>query len=318
MVVFFRTTKIVDFSFNGKSKLWNPSEKQKNEHRAHGLNGEPRFKSENTDVDPFNPFHRCSHKKLYICKKSVFMSLPYHIGRYFVFLVRVFARPEKQKLYLRNILTEIWNLGIGSIGIVAIISVFIGAVITLQTAYNVTSPLFPLYLIGLGARDSMILEFSSTMVGLILAGKVGSSIAGEIGTMRVTEQIDALEIMGINPASFLVMPKVTAMLLISPSLNILSVFIGLFGGFLAVVSTGVIPVNDYLYGLQLSFIPFYAVYSIVKSVFFAFIITSVSAYQGYYVKGGSLEVGRAGTRAVVYSSVLILIFNLVLTQLLLA
>jgi phospholipid/cholesterol/gamma-HCH transport system permease protein len=246
------------------------------------------------------------------------MSLPFHIGRYFVFLVRVFARPEKQRLYLRNILTEIWNLGIGSIGIVAIISIFIGAVITLQTAYNITSPLFPLYLIGLGARDSMILEFSSTMVGLILAGKIGSSIASEIGTMRVTEQIDALEIMGINPASFLVMPKVTAMLLISPTLNIISVFIGLFGGYLAVMATSVIPVNDFLYGLTLSFIPYYATYSIVKSVFFAFIITSVSAYQGYYVKGGSLEVGRASTRAVVYSSILILIFNLILTQLLLA
>ncbi|MDD2562797.1 MAG: ABC transporter permease [Salinivirgaceae bacterium] len=246
------------------------------------------------------------------------MSTFFHIGRYFTFLFRIFAKPEKQRLYLKNIFTEIWYLGIDSIGIVAIISFFIGAVITLQTAYNVTSPIFPLYLIGLGARDSMILEFSSTIVGLILAGKIGSSIAGEIGTMRVTEQIDALEIMGINPASFLVMPKVMAMLIFSPVLNILSVFIGLVGGYIAVMTTSVIPVSEYLYGLSLAFIPYYMFYSIIKSVIFSFIITSVSAYQGYYTNGGSLEVGKASTRAVVHSSILILIFNLILTQLLLA
>ncbi len=246
------------------------------------------------------------------------MNFFYLAGQYFVFLRRVFAKPEKQKLYLRNILTELWNLGVGSLGIVVIISAFIGAVITLQTAYNVTSPLFPLFLIGLGTRDSMILEFSSTIVSLILAGKVGSSIAGEIGTMRVTEQIDALEIMGVNSASFLIMPKIVAMVLIAPVLNILSVFIGIFGGFLTIEATAVIPTEDFLYGLTVEFIPFYVTYSLIKSVVFSFIITSVSSFQGYYVKGGSLEVGRAGTRAVVYSSILILIFNLILTQLLLA
>ena len=246
------------------------------------------------------------------------MALAFHIGRYFAFLFRVFSKPEKQRLYLKNILTEIWSLGIGSIGIVAIISIFIGAVITLQTSYNVTSPLFPLYLIGLGVRDSMILEFSSTMVGLILAGKIGSSIAGEIGTMRVTEQIDALEIMGINPASFLVMPKIMAMLIISPALNIFSVFIGLVGGSFVVLATSVIPAPAYLYGLTLSFIPFYLLYSFIKRTFFSFILISVSAYQGYFTKGGSLEVGKSSTRAVVYSSILILVFNLILTQLLLA
>lgn len=242
----------------------------------------------------------------------------FDIGRYIVFISRVFARPEKQKLYLRNIISEIWSLGIGSLGIVVIISVFIGAVITLQTAYNVTHPLFPLHYIGLGVRDSMMLEFSSTMVGLILAGKVGSSIAGEIGTMRVTEQIDALEIMGINPASFLVMPKTVGLMIIIPSITIISVAIGLLGGYLAILATSVIPLDDYLFGLTLDFRPYFLSYSIAKGLIFAFIITTVSAYQGYYVKGGSLEVGKAGTRGVVYSSILILIFNLVLTQLLLA
>ncbi|HQA76631.1 MAG TPA: ABC transporter permease, partial [Salinivirgaceae bacterium] len=181
------------------------------------------------------------------------MQFFYNIGRYFVFVKRVFAKPEKYKLYLLNIIKEIWSLGVGSLGIVAIISVFIGAVIALQSAYNVTSPLFPLYYIGLGVRDSMMLEFSSTIVGLILAGKVGSSIASEIGTMRVTEQIDALEIMGINPASFLIMPKTIGMLIFSPLLTILSVTIGILGGYLAVLVTSVIPLQDYLFGLTLDF-----------------------------------------------------------------
>lgn len=246
------------------------------------------------------------------------MQFLYNIGRYFVFVKRVFAKPEKPKLYLLNIVREIWNLGVGSLGIVAIISVFIGAVIALQTAYNVTNPLFPLYYIGLGVRDSMMLEFSSTIVGLILAGKVGSSIASEIGTMRVTEQIDALEIMGINPASFLIMPKTIGMLIFSPILTILSVTIGILGGYLAVLATAIIPLQDYLFGLTLDFVPYYLVYSIIKGLVFAFIITTVSGYQGYYASGGSLEVGKASTQGVVYSSILILIFNLILTQLLLA
>lgn len=245
------------------------------------------------------------------------MQLFFNIGRYFVFVKRVFTKPEKPKLYLFSIIREVWSLGVGSLGIVATISVFIGAVIALQSAYNVTNPLFPLYYIGLGVRDSMMLEFSSTIVGLILAGKVGSSIASEIGTMRVTEQIDALEIMGINPASFLIMPKTIGMLIFSPILTILSVTIGILGGYLAVLVTSVIPLQDYMFGLTLDFVPYYLGYSIIKSLVFAFIITTVSGYQGYYVSGGSLEVGKASTQGVVYSSILILIFNLILTQLLL-
>jgi phospholipid/cholesterol/gamma-HCH transport system permease protein len=242
----------------------------------------------------------------------------FHIGRYSSFIFKVFGKPERFSIYFRNFFVESWSLGIGSLGIVLIISFFMGAVVTLQTAYNFESPIIPLYLIGLTARDSMLLEFSSTIVALILAGKVGSNIASEMGTMRVTEQIDALEIMGINPAAFLVRPKILGMMFIVPFLTVISMFIGMVGGFLASVGTGVLTAHDYIYGLHYAFIPWYIFYSLIKSVVFAFLYTSVPAYFGYHVKGGALEVGKASTRAVVISSILILIFNLILTQLLLA
>lgn len=246
------------------------------------------------------------------------MKLFFHLGRYMVLMVKVFAKPQKNYIYYRQIVREIESIGINSLGIVLIISVFMGAVITLQTAYNFENPIIPLYLIGLTARDSMILEFSSTVVGLILAGKVGSSIASEIGTMRVTEQIDALEIMGVNSAGYLILPKIVAAVFINPFLTIISIFVGIIGGYLAVLFTGVITLYDYVYGIHYAFIPFYITYTLVKTVFFAFIITSVSAYFGYYTEGGALEVGRSSTKAVVYSSVIILLFNVILTQLLLA
>jgi len=209
------------------------------------------------------------------------------------------------------------KLGLNSVGIVVIISVFMGAVITLQTAYNTSSPFLPTYIIGLAARDSIILEFSSTIVALILSGKVGSNIASEIGTMRITEQIDALEIMGVNSAGFLVLPKIVATVFFFPVLTILSIFVGIFGGWLVGEFTGAITTMDYIKGIQWGFVPFYVTYSLAKTVVFAFIITSVSAFHGYHVKGGSLEVGRASTKAVVVSSILVLLFNLILTQLLL-
>lgn len=239
-------------------------------------------------------------------------------GRYFLMLWKVFTKPEKVSVYYRQTMREFQFLGINSIGIVAIISVFMGAVITLQTAYNTENPIYPSYLIGLGCRDSIILEFSSTVVALILAGKVGSSIASEIGTMRVTEQIDALEIMGVNSASYLVLPKVVATLIFNPFLTLMSITIGIAGGWMAGTAAGVITSEDFIYGIQYSFIPYYITYSLIKTVVFAFIITTISAYQGYNVTGGSLEVGQASTRAVVYSSVLILLFNVILTQLLLS
>jgi phospholipid/cholesterol/gamma-HCH transport system permease protein len=240
------------------------------------------------------------------------------VGRYFLFLKKVFSKPEKGRIYYKQTMRELISLGVASIGITAIISFFMGAVITLQTAYNTENPIYPTYLIGLGCRDSIILEFSSTVVALILAGKVGSNIASEIGTMRVTEQIDALEIMGINSASYLALPKIIATLVFNPLLTLMSITIGIFGGYVAGTVSGVITSANFIYGIQYAFIPYYITYSLIKTVFFAFIITSVSSYKGYYVSGGSLEVGVASTKAVVYSSVLILLFNVILTQLLLS
>ncbi len=231
---------------------------------------------------------------------------------------KVFSKPEKMNVFYRQLFRDMQNLGVNSIGIIIVVSFFMGAVITIQTALNLENPLIPRYYIGLGTRDSILLEFSSTMVALILAGKVGSNIASEIGTMRITEQIDVLEIMGINSANYLLLPKILSAVIFNPILNIISMFVGIAGGWLAAVSTGIVGTSEYLYGVHFSFIPFYVAYSLIKTVVFAFIITSVSSYHGYYVRGGALEVGRSSTKAVVQSSILILLFNLILTQLLLA
>jgi phospholipid/cholesterol/gamma-HCH transport system permease protein len=193
-----------------------------------------------------------------------------------------------------------------------------GAVFTIQTAYNTPATLFPRYLIAYATRDSMLLEFSSTIVALILAGKVGSNITSEIGTMRITEQIDAIEIMGVNSASYLVLPKIIATLFFNPVLTIISMIVGIFGGWLAGITVGAITSDEFIYGIQTSFTPYYVTYGVIKTLIFAFIITSISAYHGYYVSGGSLEVGKASTRAVVYSSVFVLFFNVILTQVLLS
>lgn len=241
----------------------------------------------------------------------------YHIGKYFLFLGRVFRRPEKWRLFGRQIMVEIDKLGVDSLGIVTIISVFVGAVITLQTAKNLDNPFIPTYTVGTASRESILLEFSSTIVCLILAGKVGSNISSEIGTMRITEQIDALEIMGVNSANHLVGPKIIAMIISVPLLVIFSMFIGITGGWLAGKYTGLVPSEDYLHGILYMFKPFYITYSLIKSTVFAFIISSISSYYGYYTRGGALEVGKSSTKAVVVSSVLILLFNLLITQLLL-
>ena len=240
-----------------------------------------------------------------------------NIGQYFMLLRRVFAIPEKKAIFYKQIILEIEKVGLNSLGIVIIISLFVGAVVTIQTAFNLFSPLLPKYLIGLATRDSLILEFSPTMICLILAGKVGSNIASEIGSMRITEQIDALEIMGINSANFLILPKIIAAMFFFPFLVIISMGIGMFGGWLGSISVDV-TTADFLYGLKYEFNPFYITYALTKTVVFAFIITSVSSYYGYFTKGGALEVGVSSTKAVVYSSVVLLIFNFILTQLLLA
>lgn len=241
-----------------------------------------------------------------------------HTGKYCIFLTRIFRRPEKWNIFGKRILIEIDKLGIDSIGIVAIISLFVGAVITIQTATNLDNPFIPTYTVGTASRESILLEFSSTIVCLILAGKVGSNIASEIGTMRITEQIDALDIMGINSANFLVAPKIIAMLISVPLLVIFSMSIGITGGWLAGKYTGLVPSADYIYGILYAFRPFYVAYSLIKSTIFAFIISSVASYWGYYTSGGALEVGKASTRAVVVSSIVIILFNLLITQFLLS
>ena len=239
------------------------------------------------------------------------------IGRYFLLMQKVFSRPEKMRIYRRRIFYEMEALGLNSIGLTAIISVFIGAAITLQMAISLESPFIPRYLIGYATRETMTLEFSSTVVALILAGKVGSNIASEIGTMRITEQIDALEIMGVNSASYLILPKIVAAMLFFPFLTILSILIGVLGGWLIAAATGIMIPADYVDGLLMDFRPYSITYTLIKTVFFAYIITSISAFFGYNARGNSLEVGVASTRAVVVSCVVILLFDLILTQVLL-
>jgi phospholipid/cholesterol/gamma-HCH transport system permease protein len=240
------------------------------------------------------------------------------IGRYILLMFRVFKRPDRGKIFRKQLFVEFQNLGTDSLGIVIIISIFMGAVVAIQTAYNIDSPLIPLTMVGFTARQSMILEFSPTIVSLILAGKIGSRIASEIGTMRVTEQIDALKIMGVNPPNYLMLPKITAAMFYNPILIVLSIIMGLFGGWLACIITQLVTSQDYIEGIRYWFEAYTVFYALTKTIVFAFIITSVSGYFGYYTNGGALEVGRASTKAVVYSSILIILFNLILTQLLLS
>ncbi|MCC7301488.1 MAG: ABC transporter permease [Bacteroidia bacterium] len=246
------------------------------------------------------------------------MNILYHLGSYYLLMARVFSRPEKGWVFRRQVFSEIDKLGIGSLGIVAIISVFMGAVITIQAAFGFESPWVPVYAVGVTTRDSMILEFSPAIVSLILAGKVGSNIASEIGTMKVSEQVDALEIMGVNSASFLILPKIVALVFINPFLIVISMFLGILGGYFLGVAMGVVTPQEYMYGIQYEFRPYNVMYALVKTCVFAFIIASVASYHGYRTNGGALEVGQSSTKAVVYSSIVILIFNLIITQILLA
>lgn len=227
------------------------------------------------------------------------------------------SMPEKWSAFRSQLVLELEKVGINSIGIVLFISFFVGGVVSIQTALNLESPLLPKYLIGLASRDSLILEFSPTMISLILAGKVGSSIASEIGSMRVSEQIDALEIMGVNSASFLILPKIIASLFFFPFLVILSMGIGMIGAWVGALSVD-ITTTEFLSGLRYEFVSYYITYAIVKTIFFAFIVSSISSYFGYHVKGGSIAVGKSSTDAVVYSSIVILVFNFILTKLILA
>lgn len=229
----------------------------------------------------------------------------------------VIRKPKKMSIFWNMFMNEVQFIGINSIPIVALMSTFMGAVISLQTASNMDSPLLPAYTVGYITQSSIILEFSPTIISLILAGKVGSNIASEIGTMRITEQIDALEIMGVNSINHLMLPKILASVIYFPILIVFSMFLGMFGGFLALVISDLQTTETYILGLRSWFDPYNIFYALTKTVAFGFIIVSVASFYGYYVKGGSLEVGKASTKAVVISSVVILIANFIITKLML-
>lgn len=240
-----------------------------------------------------------------------------HFGRYLIMIKGMFTRPENAKMYWKEFMHQCTDIGIGSLGIVSIISVFIGAVSAVQTAYQLVSPVIPKTTIAQIVRDTVILEFAPTLVCIVLAGVIGSKIASELGNMRVSEQIDALEIMGINTKAYLIMPKIAAALLTIPLLVIISMVLGIWGGRLAGTASNILSTETFDRGLLQSFIPYNVTFALIKSYTFAFIISSVPAYYGYYVKGGALEIGRSSTKSVVVSCILLLFADYVLTQLLL-
>ena len=238
------------------------------------------------------------------------------LGRYILLMGRTFARPERMRMFMKQYVKEMSQLGVDSIGIVLLISFFIGAVICIQMKVNIESPWMPRWVAGYTTREIMLLEFSSSIMCLILSGKVGSNIASELGTMRVTQQIDALEIMGVNSASYLILPKIVGLMTIMPLLVIFSSVAGVLGAYGTAYVGHILSPDDLTLGLQHDFKPWFMWMSIIKSLFFAFIIASVSSFFGYTVEGGSVEVGKASTDAVVSSSVLILFSDVFLTQLL--
>lgn len=239
------------------------------------------------------------------------------IGLYFIMLKEVFSRPTKWRVMKELILKEIDDLIIGSLGIVSFLSFFVGGVVAIQTALNLTNPLIPKYLIGFATRQSVILEFAPTFISIIMAGKMGSFITSSIGTMRVTEQIDALEVMGINSLNYLVFPKLVAVSLY-PFVIGISMFLGILGGWFGGVMGGFVTSEQFILGLQDSFIPFHIAYAFIKTAIFGFLLASIPAFYGYYMKGGALEVGKASTTAFVWTSVAIILTNYLLTQLLLS
>ncbi len=239
------------------------------------------------------------------------------IGRYFIFLGTLFRNREKFSVYTQLILNECMDIGVSSVFIVSIVSTFIGAVTCVQTAFNLVSPLVPLYIISLIVRDSTITELAPTITCIVLSGKVGSNIAGQLGTMRITEQVDALEVMGINSSSYLVLPKVIAAMITFPMLVILAGFLSILGGYIAGTVTGIITPEDYVTGLRSDFKAFNVPFGLIKSIVFAFLIATISSYQGYFTSGGALEVGKASTTAVTNSCIAVLAADFLLAQLLL-
>ena len=238
------------------------------------------------------------------------------IGRYFLMIKEIFNKQTKWSVMKSLIFKEIDDLIIGSLGIVAFISFFVGGVVAIQTALNLTNPLIPKYLIGFATRQSVILEFAPTFISIIMAGKMGSFITSSIGTMRVTEQIDALEVMGVNSLNYLIFPKMIALLLY-PFVIGISMFLGILGGWIAGVYGGFTSSGDFIMGLQMEFNPFHVTYAFIKTILFAILLATIPSFHGYYMKGGALEVGKASTVSFVWTSVCIILFNYILTQLLL-
>ena len=240
------------------------------------------------------------------------------IGKYFMFLGQLFINRESFKTYYKLIMEECVSIGIGSLFLVALVSTFMGAVTTVQTAYNMVSDFIPDYVISQVVREMIVLELAPTIIAVIYAGKVGSSMASGLGTMRITEQIDALEVMGINSISYLVLPKIVASVMMYPLLVIIAGVCGMLGGYLAGTLTGIITPNDFVYGLRSSYNEFTVIFALIKSFVFAFLVASISAYKGYNTKGGALEVGISSTQAVTSSVIAVLIADYLLAQLLLA
>ncbi|MBO3099794.1 MULTISPECIES: MlaE family ABC transporter permease [Gelidibacter] len=245
------------------------------------------------------------------------MSYLHNIGQYFLMIKEMFRKPTKWSVMRHLIFKDIDDLIINSLGIVAFIAFFVGGVVTIQTALNMTSPLIPKTLVGFATRQSVILEFAPTFISIIMAGKVGSFITSSIGTMRVTEQIDALEVMGINAINYLVFPKFVALMLY-PFLISIAMFLGILGGLAASVIGGFVSLDDYIAGIQMDFIPFHMTYAFIKTFVFAFLLATIPSYYGYYMKGGALEVGKASTTSFVWTSVAIILLNYILTQMMLS
>ncbi|MBC7845073.1 MAG: ABC transporter permease [Flavobacterium sp.] len=238
------------------------------------------------------------------------------IGKYFLMWKEIFSKQTKWSVMRVLIFKEIDDLIIGSLGIVAFISFFVGGVVSIQTALNLNNPLIPRNIIGYATRESVILEFAPTFISIIMAGKMGSFITSSIGSMRVTEQIDALEVMGVNSLNYLVFPKLVAVLLY-PFIIGISMFLGVFGGYIAAVYGGFATSNDFIDGIQINFIPFHVAYAFIKAFVFAILLATIPSFHGYYMKGGALEVGKASTVAFVWTSVTIILMNYILTQLML-
>jgi phospholipid/cholesterol/gamma-HCH transport system permease protein len=238
------------------------------------------------------------------------------LGKYLIFLSKLFTNPEKFRVYWALTMQECKDIGINSMLIVTIVASFLGAVTCVQTAANMDNPFVPKYIISLIVRDSTILELGPTITCVVLAGKIGSNIASQLGTMRISEQIDALEVMGINSSSYLILPKMIASMLTFPMLVTMACFLGIYGGYLAGWLTGSVTQQEYIYGLQFAFKPSYVIFAIIKSVVFGFLVASIAAFQGFYTKGGAYEVGKASTAAVTNSCIAILIADYLLAQLL--